>query len=450
MPVSNLWIPVLALALLPTLAPCLMAENEVQTIRLPAKYSEFAWGGNGRYMAFHFESEKKVAVYDITTGKRTFEISEILPGNLIAASAKKLIVVSPSQMMIRRWDLESGRREKLALISGNDAPQMALLGQNSEGPLLLVGQKNSSFYDLETLKPRKFDGPKIPGKGRYGLSIHASPDGKTFGSIPTGYGPVGYAIWHIDCNRISQASFGSTSNAIRWAQPTGNGYLILQPPGQIVNRNGRKIQADWLTGGALIPSPDPAYFLDVRLDLKTPKGKRFAKVNICSTAQGRPIYFETGFEELLPKQLHSWHNIVNALKRGHQWRVNFVPGFDRLVTLPANNEQILIRSFNLVQKLKQRQLDYLFVKSLPPLAVQRQDTLRYRIQAESSGKKIRVSLEDGPEGACLAKKNQLQWQVPEEYPEPWARFLFSVKDSNNQEIFHSFEVAIPRRESPTK
>jgi hypothetical protein len=78
------------------------------------------------------------------------------------------------------------------------------------------------------------------GRGNYGKSVHVSSDGLTFGQIPTGYGAVAYSALHLAGTRTKEVSFGSTSDAIRWAQPTGNGHLLLQPGGQVVTLNGSR------------------------------------------------------------------------------------------------------------------------------------------------------------------------------------------------------------------
>jgi hypothetical protein len=45
-----------------------------RSLRFAEKYSQFAVGGGGRFLVFHFEKQNRASVYDITTGKKTFEI----------------------------------------------------------------------------------------------------------------------------------------------------------------------------------------------------------------------------------------------------------------------------------------------------------------------------------------------------------------------------------------
>lgn len=418
-------------------------DAEAAVYKLPGQYSQFAWGGAGRFVAFHMESGK-VLVYDLSEKRpeRAFEIPDVPAGDLLAGSSEKLVIVSPSKMIIRRWDFEAKKRDKIAIIDGNDPPQMAAMGFAGKGPLLIVGREGSHVFDLETLKPLKVKGRMMSGTGRYGLSVHVSPDGATFGTIPAGYGPVGYAAWHLQDNQVSLHPFGGTSNAIRWAQPSGDGYLLMLPGGEVFNRNGRRIEADWLKGSTMIPTPDPSFVLDVRLDQKLPTGETLGKVTIRSTADCKPVDFEMGFEELVPARILRSHDIRNALELKGNWRIQYLPEQNQIITLPAGNDRIVSRPWNVLQKLKSEKRDYFYLTSIPPLSVQVGKTLDYRIQVQSSGKKVRISLEDGPDGAELTRKNQLKWTVPEGYAETWARFLLTITNAEGQELFHSFEVAI--------
>ncbi len=210
----------------------------------------------------------------------------------------------------------------------------------------------------------------------------------------------------------------------------------MLPEGELFNRNGRVIQAEWLKGSTMIPTPDPRFVLEVRLE------KTSAKIAICATADCKPIDRKTGFEELLPPRINSGHDIRNALLLGSEWRVQFQPDLKRIITLPAGNDRLVSHAWDFPGDLKSRQEKYLFLESVPPLAAIRGETLEYRLQVQTNGKKVRIALEDGPAGAKLTKKNQLRWKVPTDHAEAWARFLLTVSNADGQELFHSFEVAI--------
>ncbi len=431
----------MALLLLIALSSPVSADDGATRLELPEEYVQFTMAGGGRYAAFQLASQNKVIVYDLAAAEQAFQIEEVAPGDLLAGSQDKLVVVSPSKMMASRWDLKSARRDKVAIIKSSDTPREALLGAAGNGPLLLIGDKQAEWFDLANLEPLEIQGPMFGGRGNYGLCVHVSAAGRTFAAIPTGYGPVGYSVVHLEGRRTTQVPFSSTSNAIRWAQPSADGHLLLLPGGEVFNRNGRPIAAKWLDGAAVIPSLDPSYLVAVRVDQRDSEGKPMAKLTVCSTADCQPLFTATGFEEIVPARINSWHDIAGALRMGNQWRVQLVPKENLLVTMPSDNRTIVIRPFNLRKQLRRSIDDYVYVRSVPPLAATKGETLRYRVRVQSSTKDHRITLQDGPENAKLTD-GTLEWNVPAEYSEPWARFLIAVSNADGKEVFHSFEVAV--------
>ena len=409
-------------------------------LNLPGKYTQFAWGGAGRYLALHLEADQKVLVYDLEPDepKLAFEVPDIPAGELLTAGKEKLIVVSPSKMMIRNWDFKSGKAENLEIIKGNDPPQIAVAGCAGDGPVLIVGKSGAGFFDLETLKPKPIRGKMIGGTESHGLSVHVSPDGQAFGTIPVGIGPVNYTAWHLERNQLRSASFGGTSHAIRWAQPSGDGYLMMLPNGVIFSGHGRPFRADWLKNSTLVPTPERGLVLEVRLDHQ----KKSAELAVCSAADCKRIHAETGFEELVPAQISSGHEITNALKLGSQWRVQYVPALKRIITLPQTNDRLVLRKYDHKAKLESENKGYLYLASTPPLAVARGKSVHYPIEVESSGKPVEIELEDRPRNTRLTGKTHVRWTAPLNHPDAFARFSLTIRDKQGQVILHSFEVAI--------
>jgi hypothetical protein len=404
---------------------------------LPGKYSQFVWAGAGKYIGFHMEADQKVLVYNLEQEfpKQAFEIAGIPAGDLLTASAQKLAIVSPNSMTIRRWDLKSGEQEELTAIKGNDPPKVAAMGFAGNGPLLLVGRKSAGFFDLKTLKPIVFKGKMIAGTDDYGLSVQVSPDGQAFGTIPVGLGPVAYGAWHIDKNELVVASFGGTSNAVRWAQPSGDGYLMMLPDGEVFTGHGRPFKADWLKGSNLIPTPDPGLVLDLRLDQKQRKGT----LTVCSTADCKAIDSETGFEELIPSETA---DVRTALKLGSEWRIQYVPALKQIFSLPQSNDRIVQRPYDMEVKLRRERKKYLYLASTPPLSIAAGQRLFYPIKVETSAGTFQTSLEDRPRNTQLSGNTNLRWTAPLNPTSPWVRFSLTIRDGQDQVLVHSFEVAI--------
>ncbi|MBW3595982.1 MAG: serine protease [Planctomycetes bacterium] len=417
------------------------AVTERVEFKFPRKYTNFCVAAHGRYLIFQLAERSTALVFDVTVGRVVQELEGITSADLLAASADKLFVVSPGKMMVQRWRLEDFQREKVARIEGADAPVAAFCGPASDGPLLLRG-KSAQLLDADSLRPLAPQERVIGGGGPHGYTMHVSADGRTFSGIPNGYGPVNYDVMQLRRGRRLFASYGSTSNAIRWSQPTADGTLLLLPGGGVFNGNGRQVQAKWLDGGALVATLHPAYFLDLRLAAEQPDGKKATRLTVCTVADCRPLYTEWGYEELTPSRINSWHDIVGALRIGHELRVQYAPWTKTMITLPAGNERIILRPFDLEAKLKATDQEYLYLLSTPPLEALKGEAMLYPLQVRTSGGAVSFALEDGPPGAVVSDEGVVSWDAPAEYSEPWARFIVSIRNDSGQDTFHSFEVAV--------
>jgi len=423
-----------------------------ETVAVP-EYDALHVGGGGTVALMHRHEAETLRAFDLGTRKERFRIDQVPKGALIGAGAGDLVVVSPGTMMMQRFDLKTGKREKVALLGGTDAPGKLVLGSASEGPLFLYGAASAHVLDLQTLKPAEVKSGELKDYGRHGISLLASADGKTIGRIPTGYGPVGYAVTQWSETGLRRVKFGSTSNAIRWAQPTADGRLLLLPNGEVRTRNGRELPTPWLEGAALIPSSDPALFLALKLDERDAEDRRVVKLSVCSTSDGRPLFHHRGYTELLPKRISSWHDIVGALRSGDTWRVVHLPEQKELLTFPNSNDRMVFRSFDVDERMRTEDLSKLVVTSAPPVAVRRNGALRYEIAAKFFGgapkkeeRKLSFELVDGPEGAKINKKGVLAWKVPEALLEERIRFLVAVRTGGEggAEALHGFEVDVLR------
>ena len=436
-----------------------LALQAEETLPLSAPYDALYFGEDGGLAVLHVFEKSELRAIDLSTRKERFRIAEVPEGDLLAVGAEDLVVVSPGNLMVRRWDLKSGKRQKVALLEDVDTPQRLVMGSACKGPLFLFSSTSCQLLDGQTLKPIKLPaGSGVPpeGLGRHGVSLMVSNDGSTIGRIPVGYGPVGYSVtqWsgsEAEPLKLRQVKFGSTSNAIRWAQPTADGRLLLLPGGAVHNRNGRELKTAWLEGSALVPSSDPALFLAVDLDARDAADQASVRLSVCSTSDCRPLFHDSGYSELRPKRISSWHDIVAALRSGTSWRIHHLPQEQLLLTFPTSNDRIIFRSFDVDQRMKDLGVSKLAVTSAPPATVRRNSELRYAVTAKhygvtpkKAGRKLSYELLDGPTGAVINKKGVLVWQAPEALLERQLRFLIAVRGGgdNGSEALHGFEVDV--------
>lgn len=425
------------------------ADNapEAKVLNLPEKYDTFVMAASGKLMIFHHRAAGKLSFLDVEKQEFTRELDKIPADALIAAGDKKLLLVIPGQKMVQRYDLATLKREKVAVLAGAGAPRTALMGCNGDGPLLVAGA-GAQLLDIQTLKPIKIKGKIIGGSGRYGYRLRCSANGKTFGGIPTGYGPVGYSMMRVEGNRTVIRSFSSTSNAVRWAEPSADGHLFLLPGGGIYGPTGNRISANWLSKSTVFATVDPRYIISVRFAGKTGGGST-THIGICPTADRRIVYTIVGMNEMAPHgNTNSRSSIANRLHYG-ETRYHYIPSAKALITLPYDNKHVYVRTFDLHKTLKNAGIDYLYVDSVPPYRVVRGDRLTYKMHAQSRSRRVRYELTDGPDGMSVNAKGQLRWDVPKNFDADTVTVITRVA-AGEEEAFHSFDLAIEKAPAPMK
>ena len=95
---------------------------------LDGKIRDVAVGGGGRYLLLTLAEAGKLAVFDVTKAEVVKTISLASPNALVAAGAKKFVVVLPDQKKIERWDLATLEREGDSRPSPFDGPIKAASG----------------------------------------------------------------------------------------------------------------------------------------------------------------------------------------------------------------------------------------------------------------------------------------------------------------------------------
>ena len=415
-------------------------EKRTLTIELPAKYAAFTFGGGGRYLIFRFDALNTIGIMDLQTAKIVREIRGISEGDLIAANATHVFVVMPAKMLIQRWSLKNLERDRIVRIQGGQTPRAAVTGAAGVGPLLLIGRKGKLF-DPDTLKPKTIKGDGvIGGIGEYGFAVCASANGLVFGGIPTGYGAVPHSLMKIHGDQTVVHKLGGTSNAIRWSQPTADGHVVFTPNSGIYDALGRKVTAKWLGNRLIVPTMDPRYFITVRYADKNSK----AVLEVCTTGDRRIIYSESGFKELVPRRINSWHDIVGSTKMGREPRVQWLVKPKILVTLPNSNDRVTLRPWDVMSRLKKTGEEYHWLDSLPPYSITEGDRLKYQVRVVSKLGKLKFRLEEGPKGMSISAKGQVQWDVPESFEGDTAPVIVTVTDAGGNELIHSFDVKVTR------
>jgi hypothetical protein len=409
-------------------------------VKLTEPCPHYLLAGSGRYLLFHAKEANRIDALDVLAGEITHQIPDVPDDALIAAGAEKLLVVLPGRKLVQRYNLRTFRREKLAPLPGSGVARVALMGSAGDGPLLLAGD-DAQLIDVRALKPLAFDRPPIGRHDRYGFVGRVSADGKTFTGIPAGIGAVSYERMRVEGDRVSFASFGSTSHAVRWAEPTADGSLFLVPGG-VYSAHLTPIPVEELKDSRISATIDPRYFTAARF-AKNETGDEVVQLLICTTADHRVVHVETGFEELaLQGNTNSRMSITNRLLHDAQSHVHYIPWAGVIATIGYDDVTVTLRKFDLVAALKKSGRDYLFVDSVPPVRIRPGESLSYRISVQAARRGIKFKLETGPEGMTVSKSGEVKWKVPVDVTADTFVAAVSIRDRAGNEILHAFELAV--------
>lgn len=405
-------------------------SGEGIVVELDEAVARFDVGGRGRYFVFHFAEARKISVLDVVSGEWVGEIANVQADAAVCVGENKLVVASPGQRLLLRYVLPDCKRDLVAPLPDSGGVRHLVLGSNTDSPILLAGK--SAMLLGENLRPLKTSDKVIGGAGRYGYAVRGSADGGTFAGIVLGIGPVSYSRMQVDGNKITTGNFGSTSHAIRWAQPSADGSLLFTPGGAADGKTLQTVSLSHLNDCRFSPTVDPRYFLAARFH------KTRVDFLFCSTGDKQTIHSTSGFEEM---RVEAKSRTPGFMPGGSE-RFYWIPWAGGIATIPADNKHVHLRRFHLPDALAANDPNFLFVDSIPPKTALRGESFEYEISAHSGAKKPAFELAVAPAGMSINKKGKIRWRVPEKLRGRTADVIVNVKNRKGREVFHSFELQI--------
>ena len=421
--------------------------NEASTeLKLPSTIDDLAVGGGGRYLILHLPKLHKLAIFDANKGAISNYIS--VPENIVfAAGLTKVMVCVLDSNIIQRYNLETCEREVSVQSPVTGSIRLASMGASSEGPLLIsvsLGTQDLDRVSYHLIDIAKMSAeplkPKITGTGSnvYSTSyrdfIHAraSADGSVFGFWCTSHSPSGLESLSIVGNEaVGHYEHDSRGHVI----PGFDGTQIFTC-GAIYTTELKKIQGNFQDGITYIPSPQSGYFIGM-------PGAMYPFNN--DTNLKREIFvYGPGDSRVLVKIPN-----VSSLGKIDPWaksdftldkRYHLLTRSNVLITIPEQNDRLVLYHFDLLEALKSSNVDYLFVSSNPPRSAFKDRLLTYKIGVESKAGALKYTLDSGPKGMQLSADGELTWTPHDEDGD--VGVIVRISDKSGQEIFHSFNVRV--------
>lgn len=422
-------------------------KDEKKTVNLPASIGQVCVGGNGRFVIVHLSEKRQIAILDTAEAK----IVKYLPVGedkvFIAAGLDKLMVVLADKKIVQRWNLNTFAREVSAPLDLQGDVQAAVMGCASAGPLILgtSGELPNNLgsrvvlLDIQTLKQLRPAGSQVNAAfarfhPSYSPSITVSSDGRVIG-MWTGGSPSGFqTVTLIGRNLKSQYEHTTVGHIL----PGGDGRYLFTSDG--VYSSQMKIVGKREEGEYSIPAIQGRYYLSLG-PISYPgrnRGKETVSGATLRLAGDSRALTSIDLPELAGIGNLGWHNEEIALYQ----RLILIPGANLLVVVPSSNDGLVLRRFDLDEILDKSGVDYLYVTSDPPAGVARGSQFDYTINVRSKKGSVTFKLEYGPPGMKLASDGRLTWSVPANNQDKDVDVLVSIGDASDQEIFHSFKLAI--------
>jgi len=411
-------------------------ERDDAAIRLGGAYESYDVGGGGRYMLFHVPDQDAIQIVDIVNGAIAHTIEGVSDDVLIAAGMEHFVLVFPGQKLMQRWSFDGFERERVARLPVEGKPYRALLGANSEGPLVVCADSNV-FIDLQTMRRRDVVGEFWAHRPEHVLEVSA--DGRVFMCQGSPGRNNSLSQIQLEEDYVWSKMFNSKEGT-RHLLPTADGRLIFTRH-EVFDKALNPLNADWLRELTCYPTVDPRYFIAVRpAPTKNRKGPQALELSVCTVADRRVVYTEQGLPELTPQGGHiQARDLTGALNQRRQ-HIHYVPWAKALVSLGWDKATLRVRKFDLIEKLASKDAGYLFVQSAPPVYAPHGGRLAYQLDVVSSAGGIAYELLDGPKGVVVSDRGMVSWEIPADSEREKETIILSIRDKAGEEVLHSFEL----------
>jgi hypothetical protein len=253
--------------------------------------------------------------------------------------------------------------------------------------------------------------------------VRAAPGGAVFGTWSSGGWPNGFRTLSVHGKALVSPYEHITCG---YLAPGPDGRTVFTGSSGRLDLDGNPLDAPGaprpVTPIATIPCSDPAYFLSVSglnqfvtgyedpayPTRPPPPSPITASVH---AADGSPLLTVHGFDEMTFKGVDRviWGKTDLTIDK----RFHLVPAAQLLITIPPENDRLVLRRLDLDQAMNRSGADYLLVVSKPTVAATAGRKLEHQVVARSKKGGVKFSLSDGPEGMSVASDGKLTWMVPE-------------------------------------
>ena len=411
-------------------------------IKMPAEIEAVEVAGGGRFLVMKLRDLPALTVVDVYSGEIAKHIRMPSSDFVYAAGGNNAVVYLREENVLHAYDLTTFERRKAKPNPFSPVISQIVMSYG-RGSLALVrhspGTEQHSQTKISLLDALRLEAIVLPETGRNS-------------AIPS-HNTLYRDVVHFRANR-------DMSLITEWARshsPSGVGLLLRR--GTTFEQRYNHDSAGYLDvgdDGRIYTETGNIY--SQRLDL-------FGRINeqrlfvglggilyLSLSAEGKLTLYQCGSTKPLGP-IGEFPNWVMDDARGYgrrdvlqfDRRITFLPTQGRLVFLPFDNNSVLVRNFDLKTSLDAAGVDYLVIRSNPPVPARAGTEWSYQIDAISRAGGVTYSLELAPEKMELSDKGLITWTPPAAAVGNEETIIVLVKDASGEEAYHKFVLPVVRR-----
>ncbi len=316
-----------------------VALSGAREISLPASISDVIAADDGHALILQLKDAKKLAVFDVANLTIRGYINLVDGQAVVAAGAKYILVISPSQSIVERFSVRTLERERTisnsfgnigSFTMGRSSPRIALLVAGGTTP----GSFNLMAFDADKMAVET-TAPKELAMRLYSPNavVRASADGHTFGISQLSLSPNGITVLsyrdgafshfyeHVTCGILVPGDDGTRIY-------TSTGGLFTDKYVALIQGSG-----NWAMGTTYLPSYSPMYYLGLPYShVQGEKGPRTLAIYLQGSTQPLLQMPEEFKEMQTSREVRLENDHISLDKRYH-----FFPQYDLLLTIPPTN-----------------------------------------------------------------------------------------------------------------
>jgi hypothetical protein len=440
---SPLLAPLGAFLVLAAFAPGLRtaeADDEAADVvtKLPDAVDDVCVAGGGKYLVVKLAATEGLVVYD-TDDKKIAKILKLPSSDFVfGAGGQTAVVYFKENNVLQSWDLKTFEKKKtkpnpvsgviLRIVMGHSRDDQAFV-RYSVGTDEL-SQAGQFLLDTTTLTPLDGDKPaNVTGhNGSYRDFVHLRSD-KDLSHITewaTSHSPTGVGIYNRK-GKTYETNYEHNSD----------GNLCMGDDGRVYSSTGTIYTTDLqkvgqIQGKMLIPALGGSLVLGLAGDGSLtvyPSGKT-TPIGPCGKFPG-------------------WHADENGRgPYGQVWAKStytfdkhlvFLPARGKILFIPAENDRIVCRTFDLKASLDKAGIDYLVVTSTPEAKVKPGTDWKYQLSVLSKAGEVKYSLELAPDEMSVSATGLVTWKVPAAFSKP-EKIVLLVSDKGGEQTYHNFTL----------